>query len=81
MSRVFRVYDLGKNKVGEMFSLGESRTGWDGWTKNWYFFATRYGHHVLGVVGTGIYNSDDYEHVLELRAYPSGAERQCSWFL
>lgn len=81
VSRIFGVYDLGQNKVRESLSLRECGTLRDRRPENGHLLAPGHRDAVLRIVGAGIYRSHDDEHVLELRAYPPRAERQCVGFL
>lgn len=75
MSRIFGVYDLRQNEVREGLSLRERGALQNGRSKDGHLFAPGHRHAVLRVLGAGIHGSHDDEHVLELGAYPSRAER------
>lgn len=75
MSRIFSVYDLRQDEVCESLALCERGTLRDGRPKDGHLFAPGHRHAVLRVLGARIYGSHDDEHMLELGAYPSRAER------
>ena len=79
--RVLGVDRLGQNKVGEMFALGKSGARGHGRSEHRHLLAARHRHGVLRVLCAGIDGAHDQEDVLELRAYPARAERQCTRFL
>lgn len=81
MRCIFGVYDLGQNEIGECLSFRECGTLRDRWSEDGHLFTSGHCHAILCVIGAGIYGSDDDKHMLEMRTYPSRAERQRTRFL